>query len=278
MASFARYEPDQLLTVALSYWLSLVMVLGFALYLFVLRVEALQPSGQAPVLPSYTVSSPVVPTAKKVQKQKVSLQVHTSAISPRAVAVPACTLGHYALPPEIELAHKAPGLSETMDAPHYYTVNGQNSGQVQQQIQRCAPRLAGNEDFTALTSYRVSWWYQYQSTSDGQCVVVNAKIGMHINQSLPHLGDYGGNTALYRSWQTFMVGLKAHEQGHVDLDNQYASTMLATLQHFPATNCSGLESSINQKMAAHVAQLNAANDAYDFQTSHGATQGAVLSH
>jgi predicted secreted Zn-dependent protease len=70
--------------------------------------------------------------------------------------------------------------------------------------------------------------------------------------------------------------LKTHEDGHTALDIEYATKLATALQNTGNMDCATLTRQTQSIIDSHVTMLNAANELYDSQTNHGATQGAVL--
>jgi predicted secreted Zn-dependent protease len=183
----------------------------------------------------------------------------------------------YTGPASLSLGGAAAGLTTQIDPTHYYQVYGYTNTQIRQQINACAPKLSGNDDFTGYTTYRLSWQYRYSGNADGTCSLVAPKIGMHIGEVLPSWQASAYATpGLATKWSAFIAGLDTHEHGHITLDQQYAAQILASLQAMPATDCGTIAAQANAIINNGVAALDAANVNYDTQTNHGATQGAIL--
>lgn len=192
--------------------------------------------------------------------------------------LPACTPDSYAGTAALDLSSSPAGLSQVVEATHYYQIYGYNAAQARQQITQCAPRLSsGNDDFTGYTSYRLNWLYNYGDNGSGQCTLSNIKIGMHIGEVLPalQLSQYA-DSGFAAKWQAFVPALDTHEHGHIALDEQYASKILSDLQSFPASDCGTISQAATNLISSDIAVLDQANSTYDAQTNHGATQGALL--
>lgn len=206
--------------------------------------------------------------------QTTSTQSATS-----AAATAGCTPATYALPSSLNLAGTS-GLTEIIEPPQSYAIYGVNSAELRAQIQACAPRENSGDsvaEFTAQTGYYLSWQYDYAMRGDGSCIVTNPRVGLRVAMILPDWhAPANTDSALVASWRTFVANLTTHENGHVDLDRQYAREMLADLQNFPAGPCDTLQQSVNGIMQNNIVRLNIANDQYDGATRHGATQGAII--
>lgn len=183
------------------------------------------------------------------------------------------------LPAALSLSGNPDGLTKQIDSPSIYRIYGNTPATLRSQIRQCASKSDGSDGamYTAQTTYKLTWQYNYVAEGNGMCKVVHAKVGIHIMQIMP-LWQPGvaAQAGLSSQWQSFMSSLKTHENGHTALDVQYAQTLLDDLNSFPATSCGQLAQSVKHLTDSDVATLNQANDNYDTSTNHGATQGAVL--
>lgn len=188
----------------------------------------------------------------------------------------ACTGSAYQLPAPIDLSDKPAGLSAIVDAPSYYQVYGSTVSDVRSMIAACPLRQPiGN--YQATTSYRLGWQYSVVVVGDGTCRLSNVQVGLHVNQYLPYFSPTASTpSALATHWNSFATSLKTHEDGHVAIDSRYANTLTNALQNLGALDCNSINSQAKLTINGYLAALNAANDLYDAQTNHGATQGAVL--
>ena len=196
-----------------------------------------------------------------------------------SIVVPSCNPAAYSLPSRIDLTNQANGLTQVSDPTSYYRIYGNNSDQIESQVRQCAPTTNGSDgaEFAAETSYSLNAQYNWAEDSSGYCRVTGAKVGLHINMILPQWQPNADSEAgLAVSWQTYINNLTTHENGHVAIDKQYAAQLLNDLQAFPAGDCASIADSLKTKVNADIAALDAANDAYDAATNHGATQGAIV--
>jgi predicted secreted Zn-dependent protease len=179
-------------------------------------------------------------------------------------------------PGALKVNANQPGIQQVVDAPQYYQVYGYTSAQVQGQINRCTPVNEGDDDFAASTNYVMNWAYSYSDDSNS-CTITSVAVGVHVAQIYPYWNNSSYAAPGYASrWQSYMANLQTHENGHRDLDIQYAAKISHDLQGLPSTDCSAIEQAATATANADVTALNQANDAYDAQTNHGMTQGAII--
>jgi predicted secreted Zn-dependent protease len=202
--------------------------------------------------------------------------------STAAAAVQSCTPDSaYGTPSQLDLTADPDGLTQIIDDHSYYQVYGNTAAQIHGQVKQCAPNggseAGGGDEFAAETGYRLTWQYDTTASDAGTCTVSNVKIGLHLNMVLPEWRPTAAaGNGLVTAWQKYVSSLATHENGHVAIDQQYAGQLLSDLQAYPATDCGSMAASIQAKINADTAALDAANDAYDARTNHGATQGAIL--
>lgn len=193
-------------------------------------------------------------------------------------SAPTCTPIGFPSPAPVALASQPNGLTEQNDNPATYQIYGHTATDLVSQIQHCAPGAAGSTpaEFTAETTYQLNWQYDVAMSASG-CSLSNVRVGIHTIITLPYWQpDSRANSELPSKWQSFITALTTHEQGHVGLDHQYATQLVSDLQHVQNVDCSLLNSSVNALIQHDTQALATANNTYDSQTNHGATQGAVL--
>jgi predicted secreted Zn-dependent protease len=142
----------------------------------------------------------------------------------------------------------------------------------------CAPGASGSSEaeYTGETSYSLSWQYNTSVGNNG-CTVTNVQVGIHIATALPAWqSTTQAASGLAGRWQQFASALTTHEHGHAVLDANYAAALVQQLGTLGVMNCNNITGTIQNTVDSTVRAMNTANDAYDQQTDHGATQGAVL--
>lgn len=194
-------------------------------------------------------------------------------------AQPNCTPTSFGQPTGLDLSTAPAGLSVQADNPVTYHIYGDTADALRLQIEHCAPGSGSSSlaEFTADTSYNMTWQYYTVIGAGNACSLTDVKVGVHTATIMP-LWQPTSSAAegLPTRWQSFSTDLLTHEQGHVALDKQYAAKVLADLNALPAMNCDDLTSTVKSTINSDVSALNNANNNYDAATDHGATQGAVI--
>lgn len=255
-------------------WLPALMVLVF-LSLYIPIAGRLLGSTITPQPASAAVASHPTPSAG------TSVAATASTVTPTVQAptpVQACTPLTVSNPNSLDLSATAPGLHVQYDTPVYYQIYGNTASQLRTQIAHCAPGATSSSEaeYTGDTSYNLSWQYTTLVSGNG-CTITNVQVGLHIATTLPlWQPTIQAATGLGSRWQQFMGALATHEHGHAQLDANYAGAILQRLNSLGNMDCSTVTNAVQSAVDSGVRTLNNANDAYDQQTNHGATQGAVL--
>lgn len=177
----------------------------------------------------------------------------------------------------------------------YYTVEGETCEEVKEDIfnprtgkgfLEDGTRYGGDTDMELGYDCGVDAQPQpHEDRKEYCCKAMLENVEGYCNATV-HLPQWDGSD---ECWDRFIDALKTHEQGHVDMCHDYAQTLETALPGLESTVCSeeSMEKACNDAMAdlgqkADAAEErvhqrhNEAQDAYDAETSHGETQGAVL--
>jgi hypothetical protein len=127
-----------------------------------------------------------------------------------------------------------------------------------------------NSELTTPDAGKTSWTWSLAGTAACPVVTVN------VNTNLPDWTDCSwsgfGIACACSEWNRFLNALRIHEQGHVDLVEQFFD------EFNPISNklAGHTVSEMNQIISQAAAKLQTTSNNYDTSTNHGATQGAVL--
>jgi predicted secreted Zn-dependent protease len=226
-----------------------------------------------------TVDSTMRATAPQVNNSVVktpSSNLSTPTITPSPVAS-TCTKGTYQPASVSNTPSPSVGLQEDVDQPQYYVVYGYTASQIRAELNQCSPVATSQGDFDAETSWWLKFTYDWYTKSNGLCALQNVGVVAHVTFMYPQWTNTAYSAAgLNAKWQTYMTNLTTHEQGHKTIALQYANTLLTQLQSYPDTTCTTIEQSANSYGNGEISALTQAENNYDTQTDHGATQGATF--
>lgn len=230
------------------------------------------------VVPRVTAAARAATPATTNGAELPSTGILQAATTPAAANIDtpqSCVGEPYRQPSDLPLSAAPNGLTTIVDEPTYYHVYATTLPGLRQAVEGCPLRQAAGE-FHAATTYKLNWSYT-PAVTDGTCHIENVKIGLHINQLMPAFSP--GNAispSVASTWDAYSQALKTHEDGHTALDIQYAERLAAALSGVGNMECGVLTRQVQTIVDSHLAMLNTANELYDSQTNHGATQGAAL--
>jgi len=157
----------------------------------------------------------------------------------------------------------------TQTSRRYYDVFGNSRSELQQQLQNNGP----GPYYGGVTST-----ISYEYTAQGNCAIAGARAMVISELTLPRWSMPAGTSVeLANEWNRFVAALEVHELNHVRIDIRQAEIFLASVFNLPGhASCTELDAAIGllHQQALQRAMVN--NTAYDQQTQHGGTEGAIL--
>jgi predicted secreted Zn-dependent protease len=151
----------------------------------------------------------------------------------------------------------------------YYDVSGTDEASINASFQAGAPRHPDGRLALANTTYRFRLTAAPANQGAG-CTLSNINIQLEATVRLPRLTNEALVPERIRVlWKPFIAGLRLHEAGHVAIENEGLNDIKAAMS---GSKCDQLKST----MDAATSRIDLLQDAYDRQTSDGATQGASL--
>ncbi|HEY7268257.1 MAG TPA: DUF922 domain-containing protein [Dehalococcoidia bacterium] len=159
-----------------------------------------------------------------------------------------------------------------------YSVDGVTVPEIRSHLVNEA--AAGGSDgkrYDGLTTWAVHWTFRYDH-GGAACSLANATIDVSIDVRLPRLSDAAVIAPdILDRWQAYAAALEAHEMGHVDRESAVIDGLKDAFESAgPASDCSSLGDALNSLGNDYVQQVRIADAAYDAETNHGQTQGAVF--
>lgn len=186
------------------------------------------------------------------------------------------TARSYRAPAIVDLSVAHDGLTAIVSDPYTYTVSAHSLESLRSGITNCPIRAAVAGNYHAITARQLAWSYSF-AQSNGQCSLVNVRVGLHITQLLPDFSPQTGTPkAVIDAWNAYHTSLLTHENGHVDVAKRYANDLVTRLNSLGSMDCSTLRLLAKTTVDSELEALNTADTSYDTTTRHGATQGAVL--
>lgn len=159
----------------------------------------------------------------------------------------------------------------------YYSIFGTNAADLRTQMNALGPVIDGKH-FDSKTSWYVNWRYEwhYDNPSQSPCFVTKVTVTADIKMMIPSwVNRDSGNPLLQNKWDTYLVNLKNHENGHVSNGKRAAIEIEnAMLNMSPKSNCRELKAALDNKGHEIIHEHNLWDIQYDADTSHGRNQGA----
>ncbi len=166
----------------------------------------------------------------------------------------------------------------------YYTVSGNNCEEAKENM---TGYTVDGEWVAGKTDAEISFECSYDPIPDPDkrcCKAVIGNLTTSCNATV-YLPQWNGSD---KCWDKFIDALTVHEQGHVDICQDYKGRLESALSGLESTVCSesmqkacddaltDLEQKANSEFERVSAEHGDAQDAYDTGNDHGAGQGAVL--
>ena len=122
----------------------------------------------------------------------------------------------------------AHAYGETTERVESYSITGKTGIELYRSIGEHGPK-AGVARAIAHTNFKLTWSRNYQPQEDGSCKLVSARPNLVITYTLP---KPAGNLppAVKKQWDTFIEGVRRHEQEHgVHMREMVAEIEAATI-------------------------------------------------
>jgi predicted secreted Zn-dependent protease len=156
----------------------------------------------------------------------------------------------------------------------YYEVSGTSEADLAAALRTRGPKVRGRQ-FFGMTEWEVSAGYR-PVTGAGACSIDALTVEVAVTTHLPRWARTpSAPRSLSRAWERFLRALTEHEHGHRALAEEAADAIRHRLATVTASTCERIDGEAQREMAAVMREYEARNRAYDAETGHGRTQGAV---
>ncbi len=193
------------------------------------------------------------------------------------VVVSACTSAPPAATPAATPTPNAAPAGPSIDShEQYYDITGSSVQQLRDAMRRSGPREREGAPGDALTVWNLEWAYRDRRTGSG-CALRDVRVTLSVTTTLPRWAPRADEPArLVQAWRTFVERVKVHEAGHRAIAEQSARDLMAALVSLQEDSCKQLWDAAARTATRVVEAGRAKSRAYDVETRHGQTQGAVL--
>lgn len=157
----------------------------------------------------------------------------------------------------------------------YYAVEGGDARALRDSIRQRGPRDAHGA-WAASTGWVFRW--SFRAVADAGCRIESARVDLDVNYTYPQwIAPPNAAPGLLAAWGTFVARLEVHEEGHAAIAAASARDIVGALEGLgPRASCDDLAGAARSLADGLLARHAEAQVAYDRETGHGVTQGAVL--
>lgn len=157
----------------------------------------------------------------------------------------------------------------------YYPVEGSSFEELSESMKQNAPAQAGGH--FGATKWNVIWSYEAAPNPEG-CSLTRAAVELQVVFYMPRLMDtQNTNQKILKKWNRFIQKLQHHEDGHRKIGLEAAREIEEIFKALDIrSNCSEIDSAVNQTAQAVISQKRMEDVRYDARTRYGLRQGASL--
>ncbi len=229
-------------------------------------------------LPS--VKKPVVVIKNAATNEKVITPrtVRTPVVKKQYVpAIKNCSLVTNIRPSIINLNLYKNGVTQVKEPINYFRVYGRDVNTIKRQIWSCGPnRYINKSHVYAISQSRLAMDYNLEKQG-GACTPNNVRIVVKTKITMPIWSADGYTSqSIKNSMTRFINGLKVHENGHGQIDLQYANILYNRLNKISASDCDQVRSQIKATYQNTIRELGNVQHNYEIRTRYGARQGGWL--
>lgn len=157
----------------------------------------------------------------------------------------------------------------------YYPVEGTNVSALLASLRERGPS-DGHGTWAANTAWVFRW--SYKPVAGPDCQVGSARVDLALTYTYPRwAAPLDVAPGVVAAWDGYLARVELHEHGHRDIAQTAASDLVRALEALPAQGTCDALSAIARTTAGEILARHADEQrAYDQETGHGMTQGAVL--
>jgi predicted secreted Zn-dependent protease len=197
-----------------------------------------------------------------------------------AAATPPATTGPSGIGVDLTLEPGPDSIVRVVESvqAEQYIVGGDTAAAVRANLNRSGPYSpVDDRTYDAITRWGIQWSFRYDDVP-AACSLQSATIEMVAVTTVPRLSSSSHlDAASMVRWQNYLDALDLHESGHLEGIRQGVRALQAAMDDTPAmTTCSELGVYLNALAETYQQALREADVAYDADTAHGRSQGAVF--
>jgi len=166
---------------------------------------------------------------------------------------------------------------QVIEKSEFYEIRGNSEKDLRNQMCQNGCTWDDGRKYDSVTNWYWTWEYSRDHASQA-CSTDDFSVTLEITYRLPkwvRADEVPG--PLVDKWDAYMKHLTQHEQGHRDRAVDAAAEFYRAVARLPRSlSCADRDHQVRILSSEIMAQLNAAQQEYDADTGHGATQGALF--
>ena len=156
----------------------------------------------------------------------------------------------------------------------YYDVDGATVAELGASLRERSPSTE-RPKFFGVTEWEVNAEYRWVERATG-CTIEDAVVRLVVRTHLPRWRPRGVvDLHLHRAWKEFARNLDTHEAQHRRLIGEAGESLRWRLVSLREPSCRTMKAAADRVIAAVLWEGTTRNEAYDRETEHGRTQGAI---
>ncbi|MGZ6143003.1 MAG: DUF922 domain-containing protein [Myxococcales bacterium] len=154
-----------------------------------------------------------------------------------------------------------------------YMVRGETLEEVRRAISAARPADSDGKRYDAITRWQVHYRFDAEAGSAG-CAASRPRVSLKLRMELPALDAVPEQTRAEIT--PYLEALREHEQGHLRIDRGVARAVADAIRSVPPQfTCERLREEVRRAADRAMEEGRKSDRAYDDETRHGRTQGAV---
>jgi predicted secreted Zn-dependent protease len=159
----------------------------------------------------------------------------------------------------------------------YYDIGGKSAPDIREKLNFNGVKWTDGKIYDAVTRWYVRWNYRFENV-DGRCRIASVVTHVDVVIKMPRWTSRdAADETLQDRWDGYIRALHEHELGHRGFGVRAAAEIEETISRLdPQLDCAALGAAANAAGHNILEKYRREEIAYDRNTRHGFTQGAVF--
>ena len=160
----------------------------------------------------------------------------------------------------------------------YYQISPQHARDIVFELRKNSPVRRLNQIYHGETEWELRPNFRWKQIGK-LCYVEDFVVKVETEYTMPQLSEVANaDEAIKAKFDKFYEALLVHEKGHHEFGMKAAREIHHLLEHVePVRGCKVLRKRLTRDINGIIEAYDKLNQAYDIETGHGRTQGAVIS-